>query len=80
MKPESPAAKAGLQPSDFILRINGQIVFHMDPKDVERMIANSGFALLLDTERFSNNLIVKGFHFILLLTFAFQKQSQGNDL
>ena len=51
VKPNSGASEAGLQDSDFILRINGQIVFHMTPKDVERIISDSGFILHLDIER-----------------------------
>ena len=51
MRPGTPAEAAGLKASDFINRINGQIVFHLDPKDVERLINTSGFSLLLDIER-----------------------------
>ena len=51
IKPNSAASEAGLQASDFILRINGRIVFHMSPKDVERIISDSGATLHLDTER-----------------------------
>ena len=51
MKPNSGASEAGLQDSDFILRINGQTVFHMTPQDVERIISDSGFILHLDIER-----------------------------
>merc|ERR1712001_310339 len=51
VKPNSAASEAEIQTSDFILRINGRIVFHMSPKDVERIISDSGFTLHLDTER-----------------------------
>lgn len=51
IRPNSAASEAGLQASDFILRINGRIVFHMSPKDVERIISDSGATLHLDTER-----------------------------
>jgi hypothetical protein len=37
--------------NDFISRINGRIVFHLNMKDVERLIENSGDTLLLDIER-----------------------------
>lgn len=51
VRPGTPAEAAGLKASDLICRINGQIVFHLNPKDVERLINNSGFSLLLDIER-----------------------------
>ena len=53
VKSDSPAAHAGIKPRDFITRINGQIVFHMKIKDVERVIRDSGPTLLLDIERYS---------------------------
>ncbi len=54
VRPDTPAARAGLQSHDFVSRINGQIVFHLTPKDIERIIADSGFNLLLDIERYGN--------------------------
>ena len=47
----SPADLAGIQPRDFVTRINGQIVFNLSVDDVERLIRNSGERLLLDIER-----------------------------
>ena len=47
----SPAAEAGIRPMDFIARINGQIVFNLDARNIERIIKNSGCTLLLDIER-----------------------------
>merc|ERR1712029_379930 len=68
VRPGTPAEAAGLKASDFILRINGQIVFHLDPKDVERLINTSGFALLLDIERNSSKAMIydNGLHQIAM--------------
>ncbi|XP_059091951.1 uncharacterized protein LOC131887378 [Tigriopus californicus] len=51
VKSHGPADLAGIQKNDFVTRINGQIVFHLSLKDVERIIRNSGCSLLLDIER-----------------------------
>ena len=51
MRPDTAAAEAGLQANDLISRINGRIVFHLNMKDVERLIETSGETLLLDIER-----------------------------
>ncbi len=52
MRSDSPASAAGLQPRDFVTRINGQIVFHLSAGDIERLIRDSGKTLLLDIERY----------------------------
>ena len=51
VREETPAAAAGLNVNDFILRINGRLVFQMTPKEFERMIAQTGSTLYFDTER-----------------------------
>ena len=51
VRDEAPANEAGLKKNDFISRINGRIVFHMEPEDVQRLIKNSGKVLYLDIER-----------------------------
>jgi len=48
---DSPASRAGLRPHDFIKRINGMVVFHMTPHQVNRHINDSGTTLYLDIER-----------------------------
>lgn len=68
VRPGTPAEAAGLKASDLILRINGQIVFHLEPKDVERMINTTGFNLLLDIERNSPKAMIydNGLHQIAM--------------
>merc|ERR1712223_72955 len=68
VRPGTPAEAAGLKASDFINRLNGQIVFHLDPKDVERLINTSGFSLLLDIERNSPKAMIydNGLHQIAM--------------
>ena len=64
VRDEAPANKAGLKKNDFISRINGRIVFHMEPEDVQRLIKNSGKVLYLDIERndMKNLLYNNGLH------------------
>lgn len=68
VRPGTPAEAAGLKASDFILRINGQIVFHLDPKDVERLINTSETSLLFDIERNSSMAMIydNGLHQIAM--------------
>ena len=42
VRQDSPASQADLRARDFITRINGRIVFHLEPQDVSRLIKNSG--------------------------------------
>ena len=42
VRDDSPASQADLRSRDFITRINGRIVFHLEPQDVSRLIKNSG--------------------------------------
>ena len=51
VKDDSPASRASVQPRDFIVKINGQVVFDLAPRDIERIIRDSGTSLLLDIER-----------------------------
>ena len=51
VREDAPAKKAGIKKNDFVSRINGRIVFHMEPEDVQRLIKNSGTVLYLDIER-----------------------------
>ena len=51
LREDTPASKGGLKKNDFISRINGRIVFHMKPEDVQRLIKNSGKVLYIDIER-----------------------------
>ena len=39
---DSASGRAGLRPRDFITSINGRLVFHLRPKEVTRLIKNSG--------------------------------------
>ncbi|XP_023322197.1 uncharacterized protein LOC111696722 [Eurytemora carolleeae] len=48
---ESAAEVSGLKENDLITRINGRIVFHLTPDDVQRLIVKSGCTLYLDIER-----------------------------
>ena len=52
MKADSPAQHADIRQGDFITRINGQIVFHMNPRDIERLLNDPSATLLLDIERY----------------------------
>ncbi|XP_040579622.1 cytohesin-interacting protein [Lepeophtheirus salmonis] len=51
IRSDTPAYEAGIRSGDFITRINGNIVFYMDLKTIERLIRNSGNVLYLDVER-----------------------------
>ncbi len=51
VRSETPASAAGLRPRDFVTRINGQVVRDLQPKDVERIVRDSGLTLFLDVER-----------------------------
>jgi len=51
VREESPAGNSGLRSKDLVTRINGRIVFHLDPADVARLIRQSGTSLYLDVER-----------------------------
>jgi len=51
VREETPAGKSGLRSRDLVTRINGRIVFHLDPADVARLIRQSGTSLYLDVER-----------------------------
>ena len=51
VRADTPASSAGLQINDFVQRINGRLVFHMKPEEVERLIKTSGNTLYLDIER-----------------------------
>ena len=57
VRQDSPAGQADLRPRDFITRINGRIVFHLEPQDVSRLIKNSGKVRLKDLKSFSNSWI-----------------------
>jgi len=48
---DSPAGRSGIRSHDFIKRINGRLVFHMTPAEVDRLINSSGNTLFLDIER-----------------------------
>jgi len=48
---DTPAARSGIRCHDFIKRINGRLVFHMNPSEVDRLINSSGNTLYLDIER-----------------------------
>ena len=63
MKADSPASRAGIKPRDFVTRINGQIVFHLNIRDVERIINDSGASLLLDIERYLVSQEEKGIEY-----------------
>jgi len=51
VREETPAGSSGLRSKDLVTRINGRIVFHLDPADVARLIRQSGNSLYLDVER-----------------------------
>jgi len=51
VREESSAGNSGLRSKDLVTRINGRIVFHLDPADVARLIRQSGTSLYLDVER-----------------------------
>ena len=53
---DTPASRSGIQGHDFIKRINGMVVFHMTPDQVNRHINDSGTTLYLDIERYSPSL------------------------
>ena len=64
VRDDTPANVAGIKRNDFVSRINGRIVFHMEPEDVQRLIQNSGTVLYLDIERndMKNLLYNNGLH------------------
>ena len=47
VREDTPASLGGLHARDFITRINGRIVFHLEPEDVSRLIRNSGKVIVL---------------------------------
>ena len=72
VREESPANTGGLKKNDFVSRINGRIVFHLAPEDVQRLIKNSGTVLYLDIERnnaknllYNNGLHQYSYNFLL---------------
>merc|ERR1712111_92622 len=50
---DTPAARSGIRCHDFIKRINGRLVFHMNPSEVDRLINSSGNTLYLDIEGYT---------------------------
>jgi len=71
VREESPAGSSGLRSKDLVTRINGRIVFHLDPADVARLIRQSGKSLYLDIERlpskdllYSNGLHQYSYNFL----------------
>jgi len=51
VREETAAGKSGLKQRDLVTRINGRIVFHLEPGDVARLVRQSGTSLYLDVER-----------------------------